>query len=176
MKPAITLRPQELRLAFIAGGVIGCWAAVSWLVQPLWGRLRDLRGHVQAQSERLDALTHMLVESQGAHARLESFAEYLQAEDDEQAQGVFLSALEALSRQAELQLNLKPRPGKRDGRVSRFEVEVDVEGSQQHVMAFLDALFQMPKAISFDRLRISAVPAKDDLLRANLVIQKLTFH
>ena len=170
------LRPQERRLALIAAGVIGCWAAVSWVVQPLWERVRDLQSHVQSQSERLDALTHMLAESQSVHAHHEALAEYLQAEDDEQAQGAFLNALEAFSRQMNLQLNLKPRAGKRDGRVSRLEVELDVEGSQPQLMAFLDALLHMPKAIAFERLRISAAPAKDDVLRANLVIQKLTFH
>ena len=176
MKRAITFRPQEMRLALIAAGVIGCWAAVSWLVQPLWERVRTLRAHVQTQSDRFDALTHMLAESQFGRAHHESLAEYLAAENDEQSQGAFLNALETLSRQADLQLNLKPRPGKRDGRVSQFEVELDVEGPQQRLMAFLDALLQMPKALAFERLRISTVPAKEDVLRANLVIQKLTFH
>ena len=176
MKRGLTLRPQELRLALIAAGVIGCWAVVSWLVQPLWERVRDLRGHVQDQSERLAALTQMLAESQSADSRHALLAEYLKAEDDESAQGSFLNALEALARQTTLQLNLKPRPGKRDGRVTRFEVELDVEGPQQQLMGFLDALLQMPRAIAFERLRISAVPAKHDVLRANLVIQKLTFH
>ena len=175
MKRGLTFRPQEWRLAFIAAGVIGCWAAVSWLVQPLWERVRGLRSHVQVQSDRLDALSQMLAESQSIRAH-ELLTEYLQAEDDEQAQGAFLNSLEALSRQTNLQLNLKLRPGKRDGRVSRFEVELDVEGPQPQLMAFLDALLNMPKAIAFERLRISTVPAKADALRATLVLQKLTFH
>ena len=175
-KRRLTLQPQELRLALIAAGVIGCWAAVSWVMQPLWERLRDLRTHVHTQSARLEALSRMLAESPSAHADHEALAEYLKAEDDEQAQGAFLNALETLCRQANLQLNLKPRPGKRDGRVSQFEVELDVEGPQQPLMAFLDALLRMPAAIAFERLRISAVPAKEEMLRANLVIQKLTFH
>ena len=176
MRPGLAFRPQELRLALIAAGVIVCWAAVSWVVQPLWDRVRDLRSHVQAQSDRLDALTRMLAESHSAPARPEALAEYLKTEDDTAAQGAFLNALEVLSRQMSLQLNLKPRPGKRDGRVSQFEIELDVEGSQPHLMAFLDALLQMPKAIAFERLTISTVPAKDNLLRANLILQKLTFH
>ena len=175
MTPRLKFRPQELRLALIAVGVIGCWAAVSWLMQPLWEWVRGLRSHVQIQSDRLDALSHMLAESQSIRAH-ESLAEYLQAEDDEQAQGAFLNRLEALCRQTNLQLNLKPRPGKRDGRVSRFEVELDVEGPQPQLMAFLDALLNMPKAIAFEQLRISTVPAKTDALRATLVLQKLTFH
>ena len=176
MRRGLAFRPQELRLALIAAGVIVCWAAVSWVVQPLWDRVRDLRSHIQAQSERLDALTRMLAESQSARAHDEALAESLKAEDETASQGAFLNALELLSRQMSLQVNLKPRPGKRDGHVSQFEIELDVEGSQPHLMAFLDALLKMPSAIAFERLTISTVPAKDDLLRANLVIQQLTFH
>ena len=60
--------------------------------------------------------------------------------------------------------------------MSRFEVELDVDGSQQELMTFLDALLRMPKLIAVERIRISSVPAKADLLCANLVIQKLTLH
>ena len=82
--------------------------------------------------------------------------------------------VEALSTRSNLQLNLKPRPMKREERMSRFEVELDVEGSQSNLLAFLDALLSMPKLITIERLRISSVPGKENTLRANLVIQKIT--
>ena len=58
--------------------------------------------------------------------------------------------------------------------LDRFEVELDVEGPQQGVLSFLDSILAMPKLIEIERLRIAIVPTKEQLLRANLVIQKLT--
>jgi hypothetical protein len=101
-------------------------------------------------------------------------AAFLEEEDHEAAQGRLLSALEDLSRASSVQLNLKPRPPKAGERLSRFEVELDAEGTQQRLMGFLDALVRMPALISVDRLRIVGVPGKAGILRATLVIQKVT--
>jgi Tfp pilus assembly protein PilO len=160
----------------MASVLIGCWALLSWLVQPMWERVRDLRLRVETQTERFEALSRLLAQAPSIEREYAQMAAYLEPEDNEQAQGSFLSDLEALSRGANVQLSLKPRPMKREERSSRFEVELDVEGSQQNLMIFLDALLRMPRLIAIDRLRISTVPAKENALRANLVIQQLTLH
>jgi len=161
-----------VRLALVAGGLIGCWVLVAILVQPLWDRGQDLRLKVTVQAQRLEALTRLLNQAPAIDREYERIAPYLEA-DDEQAHGAFLNELEALSRQAHLRLNLKPRAGKQEERVSRFEVELDVEGSQEHVLAFLDQLLAMPRLMTIERLRLASVPTKDQRLRANLVIHKL---
>ena len=56
-------RHRERRLAFIAEGVIGTWILVSWLVQPLWDKAHDLKLHVEAQKEKLDSLTQLLLKA-----------------------------------------------------------------------------------------------------------------
>ena len=173
---AVTWRPRERRLALAAAVLIGCWAFVSWVVQPLWERLRDLRLHVETQTQKLEAVNRLLTSAQSVDAKYRGVAAYLETEDDDRAQGTFLNTLEAMSRDTNIRLNLKPRPMKREDRLSRFEVELDAEGSQSNLMMFLDALLRLPKLLAIERLRLSAVPAKEDELRANLVVQKLTLH
>ena len=176
MKNPLALRPRERRLTLITAVVIGSWMVVSKLVQPLWDRTRELQLYVEAQTEKLDAIRHLLEQAPSIEREYQQLSAYLEAEGEEQAQGSFLNELEALSRTSNLQLNLKPRPVKQEERLSRFEVELDVEGVQDNLLAFLDALLNMPRLISVERLRISSVPMKDRVLRANLVVQKLTFH
>ena len=175
MKPLV-LRPRELRLALMASALILCWAFVAIHLQPLWDRVQELHRHIETQQEKLTALGRLLAQAPTVEHHHEGVTIYLEAEDDEQARQSFLNELEALSRGASLQLNLKPRAVKRDGRLSRFDIELDAEGSQQNLMSFLDALVSLPRLITIERLRISGVPTKRDLLRANLVIQKLTLH
>jgi len=165
----VILRPRERRLALLAAVLIGCWLLVAWLVSPLWERLRDLRLHVDTHTGTLDALQRLLAQGPSIERDYEAYASYLQAGDDEHAQGSLLSELETLSRRSSIQLNLKPRPGKGDDRVSRFEVELDVEGSQQSLMTFLDELLRLPRLVAIDRLRILTVPAKPTILRASLI-------
>jgi Tfp pilus assembly protein PilO len=176
MRAGVRLAPRERRLAFVAAGFIGCWVVVSWILQPLWERAGESRLRVRTQTEKLQAIGRLLAQGPAIEREYEGLAGLLEPADDEGAHAAFLSELEELSRRSNLQLSLKPRPLKQDERTSRFEVELDVQGSQQHIMAFLDQLLRMPRLIAIDRLRISGVPAKEDLLRVNVVIQKLSFR
>ena len=174
-KMGVTLRPRERRLALIAAVMIGAWVIVSWLVQPLWDRVHDLQLHVETQREKFDALSHLLAQAPSIERTSQSLAAFLQAEDGEQVQEAFLAELEDLSRRSNLRMNSKQRPMKRTERVNRFEVELDLEGSQKDLLAFLDALLTMPKLLTIERLRIVSVPTKENTLRANLVINRVSF-
>ena len=176
MRGPAALRPRERRLALIAGVLIGCWAFLSWLVHPLWEHVRGLRHHVATQTQHLEGLSELLRRAPAIERAYQEAAAYLTVEDDEQAQGAFLHELEALSRTASVRLNLKPRPLRPEERLRGFEVELDVEGSQQQLMTFLDALLRLPKLMTIERLRIAAVPAKADALRASLVLHTLTLR
>ena len=81
-----------------------------------------------------------------------------------------------MARRAGVQLGLKQRPKKPDEKLSRFEVELDIEGSQSQTLSFLDALFRVPRLIVIERLRLATVPGKEGALRADLVVQKLTLR
>lgn len=175
-KGFLTTHPRERRLAMIAAVLIGCWGLVSWVAQPLWDRIQDARSKVELQTEKLDALRRLLAEASAIEQDYAGRASYLDAADDERAQSAFLNTLETLSRDANLQVDLKPRPMKREGRLSRFEVELSVEGSQEQLLGFLDALLGMPRLITIERMRLSSIPLKENWVRANLVIQKLALH
>ncbi len=176
MKSPVAFQPRERRLALIAGIVISCWAFLSLLLQPLWEQVRDLRLEVQTHTDRLESLGSLLSRAPAIERDYQVVAAYLEeAGEGTGEQGTFLNELEALSRASQVRLNLKPRPVRvLDERVSRFEVELDVEGLQPNLMGFLDTLLRMPALIEIERLRISAVPVKINTLRATVVIQKLS--
>ena len=174
MKKVLTLRPRERRLALIAGVLIGCGGLISGVVHPLWERGRDLRVHVQTQSEKLRSISRLLASSATIERAYQETAPYLELTDDDQVQRASLAELEALSRQSGIKLNLKPHPLKREERTSRFDVDVDVEGSQQDLLVFLDSLLRLPRLMTIERVRIATVPARESILRANLAIQYLT--
>lgn len=171
--PAI--RPREFRLAMIAGGLIGCWAVVSLIVQPLWDRNSDLRLEVETRTERLSAVSRLLEQAPKIESNYQQIIPYLQGNDDT-SQGAFLNELEALSRDSQVRMNMKPRAVKQEGKLSRYEVELDLEGSQEQVMVFLDSILKLPKLITVERLRLTSAPTREALLRANLVIQKLSLQ
>ena len=176
MKRMLAFRPRERRLALMAAMVLLSFGVVSWIVQPLWDRVHDLQLHVDTQLEKLEAIQRLLSKEPSVARRHQALASHLQVESDEGAEGSLLHELEALSRQANLKLNLKPHPLKAGEQTSRFEVELDVEGSQEKLLAFLDALLGMPRLVAIERLRISSVPTKEEQLRASLLIQQLTLH
>ena len=176
MRGLLTLHPRERRLALIALVTIGCWAVVSWLVQPLGERIRTLRLRVDTQTEKLEALRRLFGAVPSIERAYAGAAPYLTSTNDEEGQRALLHELEAHSRQAGVQLNLKPRPVKLEERMSRFEVELDIEGEQPNLLKFLDALLGMSRLMTIERLRMFAAPAKAQMLRANLVIQAVTLR
>ena len=176
MKRLPALRPSEQRLALMAAVVLLSWGVVSWIVQPLWDRVHDLRLHVDTQLEKLEAVNHLLSQEPSVARRHQTLASHLHVESDERVEGSLLHELEALSSQSNLTLNLKPHPLKAEDHVSRLDVELDVEGSQEKLLAFLDALLGLPRLVAIERLRISSVPTKEQQLRASLLIQQLTLR
>ena len=174
MKPLYAFQPRERRLALIAVTLIGCWGFLAMLLQPLWARVRELQLHVDTQTDRFESLSQLMTRQPAIEREYQALMMYMEPADVTGAEGAFLNELEALSRSAQVQLNLKPRkiPG-RDDQADRFEVELDVEGSQQRLLAFLDVLLRMPTLIEFERLRLSGVPGKETT-RATIVIHKLS--
>lgn len=175
VKTLVSIRPREFRLAMIAGGLIGCWGVVSLIVQPLWDRNNDLRLEVETRMERLGAVSRLLEEAPRIESQYQQIAPLLQGNDDA-SQGAFLNELEALSSEAQVRMNMKPRAIKQEGRVNRYEVELDVEGSQDQILAFVDAILKLPKLMTIERLRLLSAPTREQRLRANIVIQKLSLH
>lgn len=175
MKGMPSIRPREFQLAVSAAGLIGCWAVVSFIVQPLWDRNRDLRMEVETRTERLSAMAHLLEQAPEIEKQYQSAAPYLQPED-EATHVPFLNELQELSKASDVRLSMKPRTVKPDGKLDRYEVELDLEGSQEQIMSFLDAVLRLPKLITIERLRVVSAPTREQLLRANLVIQKLSFR
>jgi len=149
---------------------------LSWVVQPLWHQVHALGLHVETQMSKLAAVTRLLAHSAAIARAYQEARPYLEVSDDEQTRGTFLDQLETLAQRSHVQLNLKPRPVLSDERLSRFGVELDVEGPQESLLAFLDALLRLPRLMTVDRLQLSTVPTKTDTLRASLLVHKLTLQ
>ena len=149
---------------------------VGRVVEPLAGRIKATDATADAAREKLDALTRLLKQAGAITSEYQQeVAGHIGSASQEGATtAAFLQELEALSRSADVQLDLKPRPVKPETQMNRLEVELNLEGSQEHVLAFLDGIFQMPRLLTIERLRLSANPMKGDVLRAHLLLHDLT--
>lgn len=178
LRDLVPKRPRERRLAISAGVLIGCWVLVSVVLEPLWDRMRDSQALLAGQQEKLGAISRLIEQAPEVEAQYRQVAPLLQGAEQpaDAAQESFLNTLEQLSRDAGVTLNLKPQPMKRDAKAQRFEVELDVEGPQAQVLGFMDTLLGMPSLISIERVRMSVVPARTDLVRALIVIQNVAIR
>ena len=171
----LRFRPRERRLALIAAAAVVCWMVLSLAVQPLWDLGQTVTERVAAQRRKLEAVARLLAQGPVAQTRAQALAAYLAPQDAAGGQAPLLAELEQLSRTANVSLNLKPRPAVRDGQMSRQEVELDLEGPQQGLLAFIDSLVLLPRLLTIERLRVSTIPAKPHVLRANLLLHQLSW-
>jgi len=167
------LLPREQKLALAAGVVIAVWMVVSWLGLPLVERFHQLEQQAMVSRKKLVRLRELASRKPSIEQAYAAYAMYRDDESDESAKTAFLSELEELARAGGLSLSLKPRPIQREGHVSRLGVELDVEATQEALLAFLDRLLSHPALIELDRLRISATVSSERLLRANVLVTKV---
>lgn len=172
----IAFQSRERRLLIVAGLVIGSWAYISGMVQPLWDRADVLEDQVSGGVEKLQALQRLLSQRSQIEGQYEQLAEFLRDEDIAVVQGDWLQQLESLSRTCGLSLNLKPRPLRQADPISRFDVELELEGSQEELLEFLDELFALKMLVVVERLRLAVIPDKPDMLRASLVLERLILN
>ena len=167
------LLPREQKLALGAVTIIAVWVVVSALGAPLWERFHELQQRASVSQSKLSRLRELASRKPLIEKAYQASAGYRSDEPDESIKAAFLSELEQLAREHGIPLSLKPRPIQYDGHVSRFGVELDVDATQEKLLAFLDRLLSQPLLVELDRLRISATTSKDYPLRANLLVNRV---
>ncbi len=168
--------PRERKLALSAVIVVATWVIVASLGQPLWQRWHDLGQQTTVSQEKFDRLRRLASRKVAIERAYREAAHFLSTEPEDLVQRAFLDELEALARAGNLQISLKPRPIQRDGRVSRLGVELEVDATQEALLAFLDGLLSRPSLIELERLRIAATSSQDSPLRATLLVNKVVIR
>ena len=171
-----SLKQRERRLLLIASIVIGCWAVVSLIVVPLREQATDLEQRLDSQTLTLETLHRLLAQRSSIEQRYQAASGLLSEESAEGIEAALLAELEALAQRSGVQINLKPKPTKQEGQVSRVGVELDFHATQEHLLGFLDELLRANRLIQIERLHISGAPGKPGLLRAQLHIEQLTLQ
>ena len=169
-------KPRERRLLLVTSILIGCLVLVSWIVVPLGNRASDLEQRVVAQTLKVDTLSRLLAHQLTIEQTYQAVSSYLSEDGEEVVEAAFLADLERLAHQANVQLNLKPKPTKQEGHLRHLGVELDFHATQEQLFMFLDLLLRMPRLVQIERLHIASAPGKPDLLRTQLLLEQLTFH
>lgn len=169
--PRLSLREQ--RLAFVTGVVLLTGGIVSWVVAPRWQRLAELREQAALTLEKLQRLEALARQRPDIDAAYQGYAALVSSDDPEAAQRRFLDELDLLAQGAQLHLDLKPQPIQAAETLKRVSVEIDVQTTQDALLAFLDQLLTQPALIELERLRISTAVSAEAPLRANLVVTKV---
>ena len=138
----------------------------------VWGRFLDLRQTVQTSRQRLEAL-HGLAERfsdggrlTGVHAALWS------ADSDEALQRRFLEEVEGWIQAGNVPVTIKPKPIERGAGVSRLMIELSMESSQEHLLAFLDRLLGDDSLVVIEQFRLASSGVTTAPMRAAFVLSK----
>ncbi len=166
---------REQRLTMVVLLLVGSWASLTWLIDPLVARGDDLKQQVEAQTAKLEKLSALIASRsvvEEEYAQVEPYLQAAMAQEGEPA--AFLSELEGLAREADVQINLKPRISRgrdKDGLV----VELELLAPQERLFALLDALLTMPQLVKIERLHLAPAPGSKGQLRAHLILAKRIF-
>jgi hypothetical protein len=139
----------------------------------LWDRLRILDRQALAARQRMAQFKALAARTPRIDQRSQAYAGFWSEGSDELLRQTFFEELEQFAGGGKLPLNLKPRPIRREGRVGRLGVELEVDATQAELLAFLDRVFAHPSLVELERLRIAPTASPESPLRATLVVNKV---
>ncbi len=159
--------PRERWLGLLALVVVLAWAAgrVAW---PLWDRWQMLRRQSVAWQARLARLQLLAARASVVEDAADASAGTAPWPSD-MTERQLLDEVEQLAGGGQLQLTLKPQvaaPG-------RWGLEIEVDGHQPAVLAFLDRLLALPARLELERLTLHATGTAAAPLRATIVIVQM---
>lgn len=170
MTPIPALPRLQTRYVILALG----WVLGVWGLADLSGRLAQRRQEVktaQLQVQKYHAIVALKPRIASAY---QAYASAFEPGSTRIGPQAFLEELEGCA-DGSMQLNLKPqalRNQAKDADAKHLGVEVELEATQQGVMAFLDRLFALPSLVELERFHIAASASAEHPLKASLLVSK----
>ncbi|HEX9779836.1 MAG TPA: hypothetical protein VGB20_01330 [bacterium] len=161
---------RERQLGVFAALLVGCWALLASVLQPLWERAGELSADVDRLRARLAGMERAVGDPAGAEEAYRAAAAYLADPAEAGSQRELLTELESRARSAALTIGLRPRQGAARA-TEAFALELEVQGEQASVLRFVDEVLRLPRLISVPRVHMSASPGQNQLLRATLIVK-----
>ncbi len=170
------LSARERHLAIVTAALVGTWFVVSLVVLPLWDKLSLLQEQGGGSEEKLSRLQTLVSRRGEIERQHQRYSAYFSRDPDEILQSAFLDELEGLASTEGLQLDLKPQAIERRDRLNRVSVELEVDGTQEAVLGFLERLLTSPQLIEVERFRISTAASVDRPVEASILVTKLVLR
>lgn len=167
----VSLRDRK-RLWIVGIGLLS-WLVIGWGGLPLWHRLTHLEQEASSSRQRVGQLQELLGRQSDIEQRAQAYARFSSADSEDVLQRRLLDELEQWAVDTNVQLNLKPKAIQREGTVSRLGIEVELDSSQEALLAFLDRLLRAPSLLELDRLQISATASKEFPLRTQMTVSRV---
>ena len=166
---------RERTLAVAAAAALGLWLLVAVVILPLWDRLPELRDRAALAQEKIQRLRELSGRrSAGGPQAVDSL--WRSEQSPELLQRDFLEEIEQWARSDEIQINLRPKPLARGKDTVRLGLELDIESTQEALLAFLDQLLSQPALLEIDRLKIGLSASKERPLRTTALVNKVVLH
>ena len=157
-----------MAVVVIAGAILGVW-----VIEPLIGKIGQARSEIEGKKTKLESVKRLIGESTRVNQEYQALAEFYEDQTGGVAPHAILDEIETLSSQLNLQLNLKPRGLKHDEDMEYFEIELEVQGSQDPMMSFLDELLRLRTLMLVERLRVTNAPTREHKLQANILLRQV---
>lgn len=151
------------------------WLLGLWLAADLGARSAQRRLELDTARQHLAKYQAIAALTPRIEATYQTYAGVFQPQEPQPAGAqAFMEQLEGCA-DGSMQLNLKPqalRSQAKDIGTKQIGVEVELETTQQGVMAFLDRLFALPSLVELERFQVAASASAEYPLKASLLVSK----
>ena len=149
------------------------WLLGVWLAFNMSHRAEQRRVELETAQQQVQKFQALAALKPRIAAQYQAYAAAFQEGEQQPGSQSLMGQLEGCADDG-MQLNLKPqaRSQPKDADSKQVSVEVELEATQQGVMAFLDRVFALPSLIEVEKFQMAGSASTDRPLRATLLVSR----
>ncbi|MBI1869993.1 MAG: hypothetical protein HYS07_02235 [Chlamydiae bacterium] len=165
---------REKKLALFAGLIIVLMALYFMVLDPLFSKLRTLRGEIQKQSLIYAKYVKIFNSKDHIEHTYNQYVGIVKVEGSSQEEiSRFLAEIEALSRKSDVRVvDMKPLSTQDNHSIKKVYLEIEFEAQQMGLGKFLFELKNSQAMIHVDSLKVNA-GARSEGLKCHLVLSRI---
>ena len=147
------------------------------VVTPIGERFQRLGREIEVSEKKLVLDLRNISNKEPISAEYEKYRNYVKrsAPSDEEEVAAVLAEIEGLARRSDINLDdIKPQRAKETDFYKEYYVEIEVEGTMEHITIFLHNLNNSPQLLRAVKLRLGLRDKESSVVKASILVSKIS--
>ena len=169
---------KKEKIGLVAATIVVSAVIIDRLVvSPIGERFRRLGRDIELSERKLVLDLRNISNKESISDEYEKYRNYVRksASSDEEEVAAVLAEIENLARRSDINLDdIKPQQAKQTDFYREYYVEIEAEGTMEHIIIFLHNLNSSPQLLRAVKLRLGLKDKESPVVKASIMVSKIS--